>query len=157
MFVTQLDIDVDDPRKPDVDRLLQDHLSYAQEWSLPDAVHVYGADRLSGQDIFFFSARRSSELVAIGALLHIEPGHAEIKSMHTVAAARGQGIGKAMLEHLVIAARERGYSRVSLETGMMDAFVPARTLYQNCGFEVCEPFADYRVKDDSVCMTLRLT
>ena len=154
--MTQLNIGIDDPKEPDVAQLLQAHLAYAQEWSLPNAVHVFDVSRLSDEDVFFFSARRSGELVAIGALLHLEPGHVEIKSMHTVAAARGQGVGKAMLAHLVAAARDQGYSRVSLETGTREAFTPARMLYQNGGFEDCQPFGNYRVKDDSVCMTLTL-
>ena len=45
-----------------------------------------------------FSARRDGLLLGIGALKHIDEEHAELKSMHTSAAARGQGIGRAMVE-----------------------------------------------------------
>ena len=155
--MTQLDIDFDDPSKPEVAQLLQEHLDYANKWSVYEAVYAFGASRLSSEDIAFFSARRAGELVAVGALLHLDSEHAEIKSMHTIASARGQGIGKAMLEHLVTQARCQGYVRVSLETGTGDAFAPARSLYQSCGFEVCAPFGVYKVQEDSVCMTRHLS
>jgi putative acetyltransferase len=61
------------------------------------------------------------------------------------------------LKNLVAAAGDRGYRRVSLETGMQDAFAPARTLYRNRGFKICPPFGDYRISTDSVCMTLNLS
>ena len=76
--------------------------------------------------------------------------------MHTVQAARGRGIGREMLEHLIAVARERGYDRVSLETGSMAAFAPARSLYARAGFAVCEPFGEYRESPNSTYMTLAL-
>ena len=76
--------------------------------------------------------------------------------MHTVAAARGQGVGRAMVTHLLALARRRGYGRVSLETGTMEAFGPARALYAGFGFEPCEPFGDYRDSPFSVCMTMQI-
>jgi putative acetyltransferase len=76
--------------------------------------------------------------------------------MHTVEAARGRGIGRAMLDHLLAEARRRGYRRVSLETGSMDAFAPARSLYAGAGFFPCEPFDDYRPSPRSVYMMICL-
>ena len=151
-----LAIAIDDPKAPDVASVLQEHLSYAKEGSLPGVGHAYGADRLSDSDIVFFTARRDGILLATGALLHIEPGHAEIKSMHTVSAVRGQGIGRAMLTHLIETAGDRGYERVSLETGMQEAFAAARSLYRKFGFEPCAPFGVYREEDDSLCMTRQI-
>ena len=54
------------------------------------------------------------------------------------------------------AARARGYRRLSLETGSMAAFAPARALYERFGFAYCAPFADYRDDPNSVFMTLAL-
>ena len=76
--------------------------------------------------------------------------------MHTAEEARGRGIGRAMLDHLIGVARERGFSRVSLETGSMAYFAPARTLYQRHGFQECEPFAAYAPDRNSIFMTLDL-
>ena len=63
--------------------------------------------------------------------------------MHTIATKRGEGIGRAMVEHIVAVATERGYERISLETGSFDAFLPAQRLYASCGFTECGAFADY--------------
>lgn len=50
----------------------------------------------------------------------------------------------------------RGYRRLSLETGLMAAFVQARTLYARFGFEPCGPFAQYVEDPHSVFMTRAL-
>lgn len=76
--------------------------------------------------------------------------------MHTAIGARGRGLGRAMLVHLLDLARSRGCTRVSLETGTTEAFAPARALYAAAGFRPCEPFGDYRPSPHSVCMTLAL-
>ena len=47
----------------------------------------------------------------------------------------------------------RGYERVSLETGTMEAFAPARELYRRFGFDPCLPFAQYFEDPYSICMT----
>jgi putative acetyltransferase len=62
-----------------------------------------------------------------------------------------------MLVHLLDTARAGGCTRVSLETGTMAAFAPARALYESAGFTVCEPFDAYTNSPNSVCMTLELS
>jgi putative acetyltransferase len=154
----------DDPRTPDVVALLERHLAFANRHSPPEDVHALDLDALAAPDISFYSCRlaregaqgEDGELLGIGALRMLDPGHAELKSMHTVEAARGQGVGAAMVEHLLAAARQRGVTRVSLETGTPDAFAPARALYTRFGFEVCGPFGSYGPSPFSVCMTLAL-
>ena len=76
--------------------------------------------------------------------------------MHTAEAARGRGIGRAMLAHLLGVARARGFRRVSLETGTTAAFAPARALYECAGFVACGPFGSYRPSEDNMFMTLDL-
>lgn len=63
--------------------------------------------------------------------------------MRTRAAARGKGVGTAMLCHLLDEARRTGATRVLLETGSQPFFAPARRLYERHGFTACGPFADY--------------
>jgi putative acetyltransferase len=77
--------------------------------------------------------------------------------MHTAPPARGRGIGRAMVDHLLGVARDRGLRRVSLETGSMAAFAPARSLYASSGFRECGPFGDYSPSRNSTFMTLSLT
>ena len=154
--MTGFEIIAGNPRESDVAELLRAHLQFAREWSLPENVKVLGADALASDDVDFLVARREGLLLAIGALVPFEDGHAEIRSMHTVDEARGRGVGWAVLERLASIADERGCRRVSLETGTDKAFSPARRLYTRAGFKVCPPFGAYRSSPDSVCMTRRL-
>jgi putative acetyltransferase len=149
-------ISLEDPRAEDIRALLHRHLTFARSSSPPEDTHALDLDGLLDPAVSFFSYRVDGELLAVGALKHLDAGHAEVKSMHTAEAARGRGIGRAMLEHLLGVARERGYRRVSLETGAMAAFAPARALYLGAGFEHSEPFADYRASPNSVYMTIVL-
>ena len=73
--------------------------------------------------------------------------------MRTASTSRRRGVGRAMLEHIIAVARTRSYSRLSLETGSMEAFAPARRLYESFGFTYCGPFADYAEDPNSVFMT----
>jgi len=139
--------------RDDVRALLETHLQFAYTQSPPEDVYALGAEALVAEDITFFSIREDGHVRAVGALRELDDTHAEIKSMHTAAAVRGRGLGARMLDYLLQVARERGYRRVSLETGTTDAFDPARRLYETAGFEKCEPFGDYRASSYSVCMT----
>ena len=73
--------------------------------------------------------------------------------MRTATSHRRKGVAKQLLQHLLAEAKRRGYTRVSLETGAMDFFLPARTLYASFGFAYCPPFADSRADPHSVFMT----
>lgn len=150
-------IAVDDPRKPDIRALLERHLSFALEMSPPEHSFALDVDGLTQPSITFLSFRTpDGELLGIGALKELSPSHGEIKSMHTTAPARGQGVGRAILTRLLALARSRGYARVSLETGTMAEFAAARALYTSAGFTPCEPFADYRPSPDNFFMTLSM-
>jgi putative acetyltransferase len=150
------EIAVDDPRASDVRELLERHLEFARCTSPPEDTHALDVDGLLDPAVTFFSFRRAGELLAVGALKRLDRGHAELKSMHTVQAARGLGVGRALLGHLIAVARDRGFERLSLETGSMAAFAPARSLYASAGFQPCEPFGDYRPSRNSTFMTLVL-
>jgi len=150
------ELSIDDPRDKDVRELLERHLAFAKSHSPPEDVHALDIDRLLDPAITFFSFRLDGELLGVGALKQLDWRHAELKSMHTAQAARGRGIGRAMVDHLVGVARSRGVHRVSIETGSMPAFAPARALYTSAGFRPCGPFADYRPSPNSTFMTLWL-
>lgn len=153
LLPVHLQIDVDDPRRDDVRALLETHLTFAGSHSAPEDVHALDVDGLSDPSVVFVSARHDGRLLGVGAVKVLGEGHGEIKSMHTLAEARTRGVGRALVDHLVEVARARGLQRLSLETGSMDAFAAARSLYDRAGFEVCEPFGDYRPSRASVFMT----
>jgi putative acetyltransferase len=144
----------DDPRAADVRELPERHLAFANEHSPPEDVHALDLEGLLAPDVSFFSCRVAGELLGVGALRRLDAEHVELKSMHTAETARGRGVGTAMVEHLLGVARAHGARRVSIETGTMAAFAPARALYTRAGFEPCPPFADYFESPNSICMTL---
>ena len=150
------EISSDDPRLDDVRKLLERHLAFANEHSPPEDVHALDVDGLLDPAVAFFSFRRNGELLAVGALKRLDRHHAELKSMHTAEEARGQGVGRAMVDHLLGVARDRGFQRVSVETGTMPAFTAARALYTTTGFVPCRPFGEYVEGANSICMTLFL-
>jgi putative acetyltransferase len=155
-MTAQGDIEFDDPRRPDVRALLERHLAFALSTTPPEHSFALDVDALLDPAITFCSYRADGQLLGVGALKRLDAEHAEIKSMHTAQAARGRGVGRAMLGHLLGLARGHGYRRVSLETGTMIEFAPARTLYQSAGFVACGPFADYQPSEDNCFMTLVL-
>ena len=146
----------EDPLAPDVRALLERHLAFARASSRPEDVHALEAEALAEPGVAFFGARRDGELLGVGALKELGGGHAEIKSMHTAQEARGLGVARRLLDHLLETARERGCTRVSLETGAQDAFAPARALYERAGFEPTGPFADYPDSPNAAYFTLDL-
>jgi putative acetyltransferase len=149
-------IAVDSPGAADVRALLARHLEFTTATSPPEDMHALDADRLRDPDVTFFSFRSGGELLGVGALKRLDGQHAEVKSMHTAAQARGRGIGRAMVGHLIGVARQRGYRRVSLETGSMPEFAPARALYASAGFAPCPPFGAYVPSPNSTFMTMEL-
>ncbi|RZI80906.1 MAG: GNAT family N-acetyltransferase [Microbacterium sp.] len=118
-----------------------------------ESVHALDVDALTAPSITFFTARDDGLLLGCGALREIDPTHAEIKSMRTTAAARGRGVADAVLARMTQVATGRGYTRLSLETGVEDYFAAARRLYLRNGFVDCEPFGDYRPDRHSVFLT----
>ncbi len=151
-----LHIEPDDPTADDVRAVLARHLAFAHEVTPPEGVHVLGVEGLVDPDVAFFSARSDGRVLGVGALKRLDRAHAELKSMHTVEEARGRGVGRALVAHLLAVATDRGYRRVSLETGVMEAFAPARALYAALGFSPCAPFGEYVSSPTSACMTIVL-
>lgn len=149
-------IEVDDLSRPAVHALLNEHLRNMYEITPPESVHALDLGGLRGPDITFWTAWEGELLLGCGALKEIDPGHGEIKSMRTPEAHRRRGAGRAILAHIVGVARARSYGRLSLETGAMEPFRPARELYRSFGFDYCGPFGDYAEDPNSVFMTLRL-
>jgi putative acetyltransferase len=152
--VTQFEITAADPDEEGVRQLIERHLEFGHSHTPLEDVHALEPDALADAAVSLFAARSAGEVLGIGALRRLDDAHAELKAMHTAEHARGRGVGRAMLEHLLAEARRRGYRRVSLETGSANAFRPARCLYLDTGFTPCEPFAEYRPSPNSVYLTI---
>ena len=157
MCIRDSSIRVDDLRGAAIAALLREHLANAARHSPPGSCHTLDLEGLRAPEVTFWSAWDGEDLLGFGALKALGPEDGEVKSMHTAAAHRGRGVAAAILETLLAEARARGYRRVWLETGSMEAYAPARRLYERYGFETCEPFADYVLDPYSMYMRLELS
>ncbi len=144
------------PQSVELALLFQRHTADMHADTPPESIHMMDASELDVPEVHFFVMRDAGAPVAMGAFKVLEPGHAEIKSMHVLAEARGRGLSRRMLDHLLAEAHAQGIARLSLETGTQAMFLPARRLYEKAGFTECPPFADYRLDPMSVYMTKAL-
>lgn len=145
-----------DPAEEPVARLIGYHVEQMHRWSPPASVHALPANRLREDDVTFYAAWHDGRLAGCGALKQLEADHGELKSMRVAPEFLRRGIGEAILLRLLGEARARGYSRVSLETGDGEPFVPALRLYAKHGFTRCEPFAGYTDDGFSQCLSKAL-
>jgi putative acetyltransferase len=149
-------IELDDLSRPEIAELLNEHLASMFVYSPPESVHALPIEGLRSPDITCWSVWENGELLGCGALKELDSQHGEIKSMRTASAHVRKGVARAVVRHIIAEAKRRRYRRLSLETGSMAAFEPARQLYTACGFAYCEPFDDYVNDPNSVFMTLEL-
>jgi putative acetyltransferase len=146
--------DFSDPRVVD---LLQIHLTSARAQTAPGSAHALDLTGLQSCEISVWTIWDGDMLLGIGALKRHSADHGEVKSMHTVQSLRRRGAGSAMLRHIIATAQASGMSRLSLETGSWEYFLPAQALYRSHGFVECPAFADYVPDPNSVFMSLDLT
>ena len=151
-----MEIKADDLTGPQIAALLHEHLASMYLHSPPESVHALPIEKLRSEDVTFWSVWENDELLGCGALKQLDPLHGEVKSMRTAGKHLRKGVARAMVDHIIRESRRRGYRRLSLETGSVAAFEPARKLYERAGFTACAPFADYTDDPNSVFMTMEL-
>ena len=144
------------PLTDDLTLLFQRHAAEMHADTPPESIHMLPREALVSPDIDFFVLRRSGKPVGMAALKRLNDAHGEVKSMHVLAEARGRGLSRLMLDHLIEHPRRSGLTRLSLETGAQPGFAAARGLYARGGFAECPPFGSYRPDPNSVFMTLAL-
>ncbi|MGX4771888.1 GNAT family N-acetyltransferase [Bradyrhizobium guangdongense] len=151
-----MDIRQDDPKAPHVADLLKHHLEELRS-VMGEHAQALDASGLSDPAVTFWTVWHGDALAGFGALKQLDDVHAEVKSMRAAPAARGTGVGRAILQHIIAEARRRGYARLSLETGTAPLHAPAVALYRSAGFVSCEPFADYQASPHNRFMCLELS
>ncbi len=149
-------IEVDDLSRPQVHALLREHLAHMHALSPPEQVFALDLTQLRTPEITFWTLWENDELLGCVALKALSATHGEVKSMRTTDKHRGRGAGRALLVQVVETATQRGYFKLSLETGTHPAFTPAQQLYRSMGFKVSGPFADYETNPHSLFMELEL-
>jgi putative acetyltransferase len=154
--IAPMDIRVDDLTNPEVCALVREHLGAMALHSPPESVHALDLEALRRPEITFWSVWRDADLMGCGALKELNASHGEVKSMRTASRHLRKGVAATLLRHILEEARRRSYRQLSLETGAMEAFAPARQLYASFGFRPCGPFSGYVEDRHSVFMTIEL-
>jgi putative acetyltransferase len=149
-------IRIDDLSGNEIAAFLEEHITEMKAVTPPKSKHALDLDGLRKPEITFWTVWDGERLVGCGALKELDPGHGELKSMRTAATARRSGTATAILLHIIREANRRGYRRLSLETGALPFFEPARRLYAKFGFIPCGPFSTYTEDPNSVFMTKEL-
>ena len=138
---------------PEVNELLIKHFIELRAASPEGSAHVLNIPGLKVSSIKFWSLWENQKLMGCGALKFLEKEHGEFKSIRIHDNFREKGNGVNVINHLITEAKKLNISRLSIETGAGDFFIPARKLFKKCGFEPCEPFAHYKEDINSVYLT----
>ena len=144
---------LDDLSGKDIEAFLAEHMADMRAAAPPESMHALEMESLKCPEITFWSVYLEGQIVGCGAIKELNEWHGEIKSMRTAESVRGRGIASNLLLRILVIAKSKGYSRVSLETGSDGCFKPARNLYARHGFQFCPPFSSYREDPNSVFMS----
>jgi len=139
-----------------VDELLKKHFIELRSVSPADSCHVLDIKGLKNSTIKFWSLWENEQLIGCGALKFLEEGHGELKSIRVAESFRKKGYGIKVIQHLILEAQKLNIKKISLETGAGNFFLPARKLFEKCGFKNCEPFDNYKENPDSCYMSLQI-
>tara|TARA_B100000965_G_C19240518_1_gene604168 strand:- start:19 stop:483 length:465 start_codon:yes stop_codon:yes gene_type:complete len=139
-----------------VDELLKKHFIELRSVSPADSCHVLDIKGLKNSTIKFWSLWENEQLIGCGALKFLEEGHGELKSIRVAESFRKKGYGIKVIQHLILEAKKLNIKKISLETGAGNFFLPARKLFEKCGFKNCEPFDNYKENPDSCYMSLQI-
>ncbi len=140
----------------EVNSLLKKHFIELRSVSPAGSTHVLDIEGLKDQSIKFWSLWENNKLVGCGALKFLEKNHGEFKSIRVADEFKKKGIGERIINHLIGEAKKLKISKLSIETGAGDFFLPARNLFSKFGFKSCPPFAHYKDDPNSCYYTLDL-
>ncbi|MCA0902508.1 GNAT family N-acetyltransferase [Qipengyuania aquimaris] len=157
MSIFEMQIAVANLDDPQVRSLIAFHQQDMEEMSPPGTSWALDLTGLTGPETTVLGAWEGDTLIAIGALKRVGGGTAELKSMRTLPAHLGKGAAKALLVALIKLSREEGLSRLSLETGTSEEFMPAIALYSKHGFAKGDAFSEYVNGPHNQCYHLDLT
>lgn len=151
-----MNIVVDDLSGPQIAEFLREHVQEMRAITPLESKHALDLDGLRAPGVTFWSVLDGDAVVGCGAIARLDVDHAELKSMRTASGRKRSGIASLLMAHILTEATRMGFTRLSLETGAGEFFLPARKLYEKFGFGYCAPFGDYRPDPNSVFMTRTL-
>ena len=141
---------------PEVNELLKKHFVELRSVSPEGSTHVLDTNGLKDPSIKFWSLWENNKLIGCGALKFLDKDHGEFKSIRVADEFRNKGIGERIINHLIEEAKKLKISKLSIETGSGDFFLPARKLFSKFGFKKSSPFAHYKEDPNSCYYTLNL-
>jgi putative acetyltransferase len=142
---------------PEVNEMLVKHFIELRSVSPVGSAHVLDISGLKDPTIKFWSLWENDQLMGGGALKFLNKEHGEFKSIRVNDKFRKKGNGIKVINHLIGEAKKLEVKKLSLETGAGIFFNPARKLFNQCGFKICEPFSHYKEDINSVYMCLLLS
>ena len=145
----------EDPRTPDIHKLIDELDVYQAELYPPESNHLEPVETLISPDYYFIAARMEDLLLGIGSFRRIPPHkgsqpYVEIKRLYIPKQFRGMGLATQLMDALEKRALEEGYSKACLETGIHQN--EALSLYEKRGYQKVKPFGYYEEDPLSVFM-----
>lgn len=122
-----------------------------------ESQHNMNGATLAAEGVRLFVGILDGAPVAMGGWKRFGDTAAELKSMHVLEAARGQGAGMQIVQAIVADATAARCTEIYLETGSLPPHAPARRLYERAGFTYCPPFGGYGEDPNSVFMMRTLS
>ena len=138
------------PDQPDVIALLERATDYLLSLYPAESCDLLDAAGLAAAGVRFWVARQAEQAVGCCALVPLSPGTGEIKRLYVDEAARGQGLGKRLLDTLEGTARAEGMTALLLEAGIHQP--QALGLYRKRGYVRRGPFGNHRDDPLSIFM-----
>jgi putative acetyltransferase len=139
---------------PDALRLIGESEAEQAAIYAPEVRYAFSPEQLVAANVHFIVARINGAAVGCGGMAPLD-GYGELKRVFTTRAARGLGVGRAVVAALEAEARRRLLPLMRLETG--EASPDALALYAACGYARRGPFGAYVENGSSVFMEKALT
>jgi putative acetyltransferase len=146
----------EDPRSPDVSRLLSEFVEEVKKrYNFPPAdVGIFDPELVSVPRSVFLLARRDGNAVGCGVLVPINEYDVEVKRMFVTKEERGHGIATMILDELERLAREFEYDTMRLETGVKQP--ESIALYGKAGFYRIPNFPPFENDPSAVCFEKKI-
>jgi GNAT superfamily N-acetyltransferase len=95
----------------------------------------------------------SENAVGCGAIKKFDNSTVEVKRMFVSLDNRGTGVAQKILQELETCAKELGYKKCILETGVRQ--VEAVKFYKKCGYKIIPNYGQYQGMENSICFEKR--
>jgi putative acetyltransferase len=139
-----LSIDVETPLQQDVREMVAELNAHLIPLSPREYQFQMTVEQMAEPHTTVFVARSfEGNAIGMGSLKVHRPDLGEVKRFWTRPVVRGTGVGRQLLENVIGLGREKGISRLVLETGGTQPFADTWRFYEAGGFKRCGAFLDY--------------